>query len=349
MSIRRFSSLFPCLSIALVVGACTPTAGEDAGVHDAGGSDDAGAHDAGHDAGLIDAGTDAGANDAGVDDAGAHDGGADDDAGPDDDAGSDDDAGADDGGSVGDPVEAVPGARCAPAERVGLIDITSWGGDSYEASAELFDAPRPWFGPATVSDAFCALYEGAASCACGIDQACAFGGGCAPAPSPVAGLQLRLRAGEEEQLIEEEGQPGSVYASVTLPGSTFAVELSAGDLRVSLDATTVPGSLVGGAGQLQGDYSAPEQLDLTWTPTAADVDVFTHVPMNHHVAVPSFTECRVDGTLGALTVPGAMLAPLSISTGLEFQTLDTARFAAATTELGCVEIRFTRKQFVPIQ
>lgn len=360
MSVRSFSSLLPWLLAGLLVGACTPSAEGDGGVLDAGDSDDGGrshdageqpGHDAGHDAGTVDAGTDAGqeddagsAPDAG-DDGGAHDAGADD--GGSDDAGSDD-AGSDDAGAPG-PLEAVRGERCAPEERVGLVEVTSWGADTYYLSASLASDAPPWLGPPEATDGACAFYDGAAGCACSGGEVCAFEGGCAPLPGAVEGLTVRLRAGGAEQVFEESDVPGRVEGTVTLAGSTFRVELVGGDVELYAAEMTVPAALAGGQGQLDGDYMTPEGIDLSWTPTAAGVDVFTHVPMNHHVGTPTFTECRVAGSEGELHIPGAMLQPLAVSTGLEFQTVDTAAFAAATTALGCVEVRFSRKAFVALE
>ena len=52
------------------------------------------------------------------------------------------------------------------------------------------------------------------------------------------------------------------------------------------------------------------------------------------------------GTFDLMHVDGDMLTPLAVVTGLEFQGLEHQRVAAAETPLGCVEFRFTTKQYV---
>ena len=60
----------------------------------------------------------------------------------------------------------------------------------------------------------------------------------------------------------------------------------------------------------------------------------------------TFTMCVVAAAECSFEVGQAMLQPLAVSTGLEFQPVDHVRFAAAETELGCVEFRFIVRQFV---
>lgn len=112
---------------------------------------------------------------------------------------------------------------------------------------------------------------------------------------------------------------------------------------------TVPDALTNAQGDLHGTYDAPTAIDLWWDTQPAGVDAFTHIPINHHVGTPTFTECSVDGAADGMRVPGDMLAPLAVSTGLELQTLDAARFAAATTEHGCIEVRFSVRQHLSLE
>lgn len=353
---------WPLLSLFFLAVACTPAADDDAGLPDAGSSDDGGSADGGDDggSGSVDGGgadggeVDAGAPDAGGDD---EDGGAPNDGGTND-AGSvdggdsdggDDDAGDVDAGPDGIDVEAVLGARCEPSTRIGLVELKSWGGDTFWALAELYDRPRPWFGPASESTDMCAFYEGAAGCECADNEVCAFGGGCAEPPLPWSGLALRVVGADGEQLIDEGWLPGSVEGEVTVAGPSLAVELLADGVSVRAASMPLPPELTGAVGALEGGSMSPTGLELSWTPTADGFDVFTHVAMNHHVSVPAFTECRVDGSTGEMSIPGSMLAPLALVTGLEFQGLETARFAAATTERGCIEIRFSRMAFVFVE
>jgi len=41
-----------------------------------------------------------------------------------------------------------------------------------------------------------------------------------------------------------------------------------------------------------------------------------------------------------------VLEPLAVVTGLEFQSFEHVRFAAAETSRGCVELRFSNRQSV---
>jgi hypothetical protein len=97
---------------------------------------------------------------------------------------------------------------------------------------------------------------------------------------------------------------------------------------------------------VSGESNEPTALDLTWTPPADAGRVFTHIPINHHAAGPTYTEREVDASAGALHVDGAMLAPLAVVTGLEFQGVEHRRYAAANTPAGCVEVLFFVQQHV---
>lgn len=277
-----------------------------------------------------------GGDDAGVDDGGENG----------DDAGADGD---DDAGFVGDggTTAAIAGARCAPADRVGLVEIE----DSFgfvTAYATLFDRPEPWLGAPTLVDDACAFYEGAA-CACALDEACDADGACVAAPVPAADVVLVLRAGGDEQVLDTAQGAGSVGGEVTIDAAAYAVELRGLGVTVTLDETAIPRALDDPSGSLDGSYDAPAAVDIAWTaPTAAGTSVFTHVPMNHHVNEPTFTECAVAASTGALHIDGDMLQPLSVSTGLEFQGIEHVRFAAADTPVGCVEIRLATSQYVDL-
>jgi hypothetical protein len=91
---------------------------------------------------------------------------------------------------------------------------------------------------------------------------------------------------------------------------------------------------------LDGGSDSPDGLAISWTPAPTGALVFTLIPINHHAGGPTYTECAVDAAVGSMHVPGEMLKPLAVSTGLEFQGVDHVRFAAAQTPDGCVEFRF---------
>jgi len=76
------------------------------------------------------------------------------------------------------------------------------------------------------------------------------------------------------------------------------------------------------------------------TTQSAGSHVYTLIPINHHAGGPTFTRCVVDAAQGSFLVGEAMLKPLAVGTGLEFQSIAHVRFAAAETPKGCVEFRF---------
>ena len=90
----------------------------------------------------------------------------------------------------------------------------------------------------------------------------------------------------------------------------------------------------------RGAWNAPGDTTLAWDSTTDWA--YTHIPINHHVGGPTFTECHVPGNEGPIVVPAAMIDPLAVITGLEFQGMRHAQFASAQTSAGCVEFRFIR-------
>lgn len=246
------------------------------------------------------------------------------------------------------PIAATPGARCEPAERVGLVQIEDQG--ALYASAWVYDRTNPAYGPPASTTETCGFYKFAPSTpcpSCELDETCGLSGLCSPLPLVRRDVVLELAAGDSTQRFESSGDYGELWGEVTL-GKTVSLSLSFGGVEVTLPATTVPDGLADVGGTLTGDYDDPQGLSLTWTPVAGDTQVFTHVPMNHHVAEPTFTQCATPASTGTMQIGGDMLKPLAVSTGLEFQGIEHVRFAAADTALGCVEIRYQIRSYVPL-
>lgn len=246
------------------------------------------------------------------------------------------------------PIAATPGARCEPAERVGLVQIEDQG--TLYASAWVYDRTNPSYGPPTSTTETCGFYKFAPSApcpSCELDETCGLSGLCEPLPLVRRDVVLELAHGGSTQRFESSGDYGELWGEVTL-GKTVSLSLSFGGVEVTLPATTVPAALSDVGGTLTGSYDDPQALSLTWTPVAGDTQVFTHVPMNHHVAEPTFTQCATPASAGAMQIGGDMLKPLAVSTGLEFQGIEHVRFAAAETALGCVEIRYQIRAYVPL-
>lgn len=256
------------------------------------------------------------------------------------------DVSAPDGDATGPgPVTATPGARCDLSERIGLVRIDDWG--SLYLNVDLMDRVNPQYGAPELTTAQCAFHrESTLPCSgCDETQVCGRAGSCEAMPLPRKDAALRLIAGEDEQVFTADPTTGELWGQINLSSRELGAVLTFGDIEVRLSPMAVPGPLEGLSATLKGDYSEPEELTVTWTPASGDSWVFTHVPMNHHVGGPTFTECRVSAAEGTLTIGGDMLAPLSLVTGLEFQGTDHARFASAETPLGCVEFAFMVRQF----
>lgn len=249
------------------------------------------------------------------------------------------------------PIVAVAGQRCDLSERVGLVQLESTGGEpaSHWISAVLEDAPSPWYGEPALSDASCAFHrfvpEGACP-PCDADELCAIDGTCVHAPARLLDAALTVTSDGSDETFVADPVTGDLWGSVTLGGPTFALAIRFGEHTITVPAAAIPTTLDALDGMLEGSYEAPTRLDLTWAPAPAGTHVFTHIPINHHAAGPTFTECTTPATTGSLSVAEAMLAPLAIITGLEFQGLEHVRFFAAETPLGCVEVRYLTRHWV---
>ncbi len=245
----------------------------------------------------------------------------------------------------GDPETAiaVPGMSCAPAERVGLIQVTS----SY-LYTDLRDRTDPFIGEPALTDDHCAFHEYAPSdpCPiCGDDEVCSIEGDCVDAPRRDTDATLVLRAGDDEQTFDADDLTGDLYGEISLAGPSYTVDLDFFGQRVTLEAPlAAPELLPGFSAMLVGTYDAPEAVEASWDAVPAGTTLFTRVPINHHAGGATFTECAISGAESELTIPGEMLEPLAVSTGLEFQGFDHLRVAAADTDRGCVEIRFITQQ-----
>lgn len=246
---------------------------------------------------------------------------------------------------------AVPGARCAPAQRIGLVAVYAQGGGgaALDASATVYDRADPRIPKAAkLSDAVCSYFEQPPipPCgSCGPGKLCDPSGQCTAMPVAAADVKLVLKAGGGEQTFVAKDGNGA-YGSITLAGKSFSLAVQWSGLTVTLGETAVPPALGQVTGKLAGGYDKPSGLDLAWVPPKDAAMLFTHIPINHHAGGQTFTECQVAASAGPLHIDGAMLLPLSVSTGLEFQGIEHVRFAAAETPLGCVEVRMQTSQFV---
>jgi len=246
------------------------------------------------------------------------------------------------------PAVAVPGVRCALAERVGLVEISA----GKVVRANLYDRLDPWIGAPALADGSCVHHSfiPPECSSCADDQICDIEGECAAIPRRDLDARLTVRAGDGEQSFAAEPATGELGGEITLPGRQFAIEVDAFGQRVTLESeTSVPELLPAFSASLLGTYDAPEGIHASWDAVAEGSHLFTRIPVNHHAAGPTFTECAADGSAGTLDISGPMLEPLAVATGLEFQGFDHIRFAAAETSRGCVEFRFTQTQSVGLE
>jgi hypothetical protein len=231
---------------------------------------------------------------------------------------------------------AVAGARCTPQTRIGLISLSDTGAGSY-LFGTLNDSPRPEVGEPAETTGACAFYQAnAAPCDCSGELVCTHDREeCVATPAPVdigvvvyaAGESFAARSGLE------------VSESIPLSGDSFGMTLTGLGATITVEPITIP-ARISVADELTGTYNAPESMDLTWTPEDTDAVVYSVTNINHHVREVTFTECAASASDGGLNIPGSMLLPLAVSTGLEFQRVDSIRFAAAELPEGCVEFRF---------
>jgi len=251
----------------------------------------------------------------------------------------------------GDVTAAVPGERCTLAERVGLVEIEEISTEppTFYAFGAVEDRPNPWLGAPERSTDACDFhrFDPTSACPpCASDELCGTDGACDKAPVRHLDAALVLHNDAGEMRIEADPVTGDIWGQVNVAGRAFAVDLSFAGHRVTLATTESPGTLDSASGTLDGGYEAPERLELAWSTTATGSHVYTRIPINHHAAGPTFTECTVPASVGAMSIDEDMLAPLAIITGLEFQGIEHVRFAAAHTPLGCVELRFIVRHYV---
>jgi len=240
------------------------------------------------------------------------------------------------------------GEHCAIEDRIGVVQLEDTGVGLY-LGAMLEDRRNPWYGAPELTSEACAFYrfKPTAACPpCADDELCDRTGTCTKAPAPYPDGRVVLIAGDARQTFDASPETREVGGPVTLPGETFALEIAFGGVLINVPALTAPGDLEDVVGTLEGGYDAPTRLDVAWSTKDIGTHVFTHIPINHHAAAPTFTRCSVPATDGDFTVGEAMLTPLAVSTGLEFQGLEHVRFAAAETPMGCVEVRFLERYYV---
>lgn len=247
------------------------------------------------------------------------------------------------GAVTGGPYQAVIGQLCPVESTISLVDLSGF--PTPYVQVALFDATDPWIGEAELSTETCDFHHytagGCPTCEAG--QTCSLAHTCVPERRTIKDATLLVSAGAAQREYKANPTLGGIYSMLDIgdAASSFAMTLRWADVEVQLGAMPVAtAQLANAAVKTEGDYAAPGALDATWTPSQSGAFVLSRIPINHHAGGPTFTECAAPESAGAFHADAAMIDPLAVKTGLEFQGLEHAFVAAATTPDGCVEFRF---------
>lgn len=255
---------------------------------------------------------------------------------------------------------AVPGDRCTWSNRIGSVQI--WFDDFQQPSISgvITDKLHPWYGPPALETSTCAHYAYSDQCGgpCVAGELCGYDGVCTQGPLNLGDTTVSISTlpipGDTtvvgETIVMPEGFDGGSWGEFDLPGDAFSARVVAPGYDIRVAPMKIPEAPPGISGTLSGPYEAPTAVDVTWSWSGPGDygSVYTNVPINHHAAGPTFTECAVDIASQLLHIDGDMLVPLSVITGLEFQGVEYVRFAAAQTPAGCVEFRFSQRAYVDL-
>jgi hypothetical protein len=250
------------------------------------------------------------------------------------------------GGAAGaptGPVQAVLGRRCTVASTIGVVQLAGFPAPYVQAT--LFDRPDPWVGePELVTDT-CAYhhYEAGACEACAPGETCSSTSECVPEPRSVKDATLVVSTASERREYRANAELGGLYSPIDIgdESSEYSMTLRWGETTITLPPMAVAsGELVGLRVSIEGDSQAPGALDVTWAPSGQGGFVRSRIPINHHAAGPTFTDCAAPENAGSLHADADMVDPLAVKTGLEFQGVEHSFIAAAETDAGCVEFRF---------
>jgi hypothetical protein len=235
------------------------------------------------------------------------------------------------------------GQLCPVESTIGVVELSGF--PTPYVQVALFDATDPWIGEAELSTDTCGFHHytagGCPTCEAG--ETCSLSHTCVPERRTVKDATLLVSVGAAQREYKANPTLGGIYSMLDIgdAAASFAMMLTWGDVEVRLGAMPVASAqLANAAVKTEGDYAAPGALDATWTPSQSGAFVRSRIPINHHAGGPTFTECAAPESAGAFHADAAMIDPLAVKTGLEFQGLEHVFVAAATTPAGCVEFRF---------
>jgi hypothetical protein len=242
------------------------------------------------------------------------------------------------------------GELCPLEATIGVVQLAGFPAPYVQVA--LFDVPDPWIGQAELSTPTCGFHRYTATgcpASCDAGEVCSIEDECVPERRTIKDATLRVSTGADEREYAADPELGGIYSTLDIgdQGSSYAMTLSWGETEVELAAMPVAsGNIANLAITTEGDYAAPGALDATWTPSDQGAFVRSRIPINHHAAGPTFTECAAPESAGSFHADAEMIDPLAVVTGLEFQGVEHVFVAAAVTPEGCVELRFGPQVFV---
>lgn len=255
---------------------------------------------------------------------------------------------------------AVPGERCLRSNRIGSVQVWFGEGQAPSIYATLTDRLHPWYGPPAIQNSTCAYYEYTDTCGgtCVAGEICSHDGVCTAGPLNLGATTVAISTldipGDStvagETIWMPESFDGGSWGEFDLPGDAFSARVIAPGYDIRVAPMSVPVALESLNGTISGTENEPTAVDITWFWSGPGDfgSVYTSIAINHHAGGPSFTECAVGVESQQLHIEGDVLVPLAVSTGLEFQNVEFARFAAAQTPAGCVEFRFAQRTYLDL-
>lgn len=245
---------------------------------------------------------------------------------------------------------AVLGATCPLPERLGRIELFTYGGPLY-LSGRLYDAPNPWFVAPVETTATCAHHHfNTSSCGtCPANQVCG-ASGCVPEPRTLKQLTVTITSDGQSESFSADTTTGDLGDQVTVGDITSTIDLLVqGDgFTITMPASPVGDGKVDLSVSGTGNQDLPGAITATWTPLTDGSTVASLIPINHHAGGPTFTSCLAPGSAGSFFAEATMVDPLAVSTGLEFQGIDHVYTAAAHTPDGCVEFWLGSRVFAEV-
>ena len=255
----------------------------------------------------------------------------------------------DDTGSPPDPEDTAVtvgevrmGEPCPRMDVAGAIELALYD-DTVSLGGMVYNAPQPITGAPSLANDHCTYhrYDAGGCGVCDDPLVCSGEGSCVPMPTAFLDLEVIATAGGTTHTAQGDPDYGWLYEQWDHGGEDWALELSFGQDRLSVPAMPIATGLEGVTVTVESSQeTAPGALTATWTPAADGSLVRTEIPINHHAQSGTFTLCEAGAELGSFTADAAMVDPLAVITGLEFQGLHHLQVASAITSVGCVELRY---------